>query len=96
MSGPIREASWQEFRDAGLLWWVNRTLHLFGWCLVFEGLAGEPPSRVYPARTSYRGFSGETEKRGFARLTAHLATEAPGLLADVAGTSPEQIRKETP
>lgn len=96
MSDPIREASWDEFRASGLLWWVNRSLHLFGWCLVFEGLAGESPQRVYPARTSYRGFSAETEERGFERLTAHLAREAPSLLADVTGTSPEQARKETP
>lgn len=36
MSGELQTAvsmverrSWEEFRESGLLWWVNRTLHLF-------------------------------------------------------------------
>ena len=26
--------TWKEFLDNGLLWWINRGLHLFGWAIV--------------------------------------------------------------
>ena len=32
----LEPSSWQAFQDAGLIWWVNRGLHLFGWALVLE------------------------------------------------------------
>jgi hypothetical protein len=28
---PLVETTWREFADAGLFWWINRGLHLFGW-----------------------------------------------------------------
>ena len=37
----IEKRSWAEFQDAGLIWWVNRALHLFGWALVVETDKGE-------------------------------------------------------
>jgi hypothetical protein len=88
MSSPIEGASWKEFQEAGLLWWVNRVLHLFGWVIVFVGEEGQEPRQVFPARTTFRGFTADAEEQGFERLTAHLAREAPHLLRDVAGPSP--------
>lgn len=67
----IEEKTWSEFRNSGLLWWVNRTLHLFGWALVVE-LEEDKITRVYPARCKFRGFSEEIETEGFARLTQYL------------------------
>jgi hypothetical protein len=32
----VHSESWAAFRESGLLWWVNRSLHLFGWSIVFE------------------------------------------------------------
>lgn len=69
------EASWAEFANAGLFWWVNRGLHLFGWVLVQEvvpGPDGDTILRVYPARCRYRGFPEDTEDEGFKKLTQHL------------------------
>lgn len=31
---PVRRRSWEDFRNTGLLWFVNRVLHLFGWAIV--------------------------------------------------------------
>ena len=42
------EKSWKEFRESGLLWFINTTLHVFGWALVAEFEEGEI-TRVYPA-----------------------------------------------
>lgn len=50
-----KRMKWEQFQDAGLLWWVNRILHLFGWSIIFKQDGGEL-IEVYPVRTSYRGF----------------------------------------
>ena len=65
-------AAWREFIDSGLLWWVNRILHTFGWSIVYlEGFEeGEPV--VYPCRTTCIGFDGATDGRQLKAFKAHL------------------------
>lgn len=49
--------TWEEFSDAGMLWFVNRILHVFHWVIVIQdGVAT-------PARTDVIGFSEETDER---------------------------------
>ena len=36
MDDMVTKKTWQEFRDSGLLWWINMILHTFGWSIVFE------------------------------------------------------------
>ena len=82
----LKAQDWETFRKVGLLWWVNRMLHLFGWALVFEvpdGQPDAPPTQVYPAKCKFRGFGEESEDRGFKRLTAHLRDTMPELLEAV-------------
>lgn len=79
----LTESTWNEFRDAGLLWWINRTLHLFGWALVIEqDEETKEINRVYPARCNFRGFCEDVEANGFRNLTNHLRDEMPKLLRD--------------
>ena len=80
---PCQEASWDDFRAAQLLWYVNRLIHLFGWAIVTEVDATGKVTRAFPARTIFRGFSEETEAKGFIGLTQHLAAESQTLLKDV-------------
>ena len=75
----LHEASWEEFSDAGLFWWINRGLHLFGWALVREISDGKT-TRVYPARCRFRGFDADTEADGFKRLTRHISDNAHDLV----------------
>ena len=79
----ITPKTWTEFRDSGLAWWVNRSLHLLGWTLVFVVEEDGSVSQAFPARTKLRGFSREPEVEGFENLTAHLAEIASELLAEV-------------
>ncbi len=79
----IQEASWDEFQKSGLLWWVNRTLHLFGWAIVFQVEDDGTISKVYPARSQFRGFDSKVEAEGFKNLTEHLMAEQERLLKDV-------------
>ncbi|MEL6348802.1 MAG: hypothetical protein AAFV53_37205 [Myxococcota bacterium] len=81
-SPMLAERSWQAFSDAQLFWWVNRSLHLFGWALVKETNNGEIV-RVYPARCRYRGFDAATEARGYEGLTQHLSDNIDTLLLEV-------------
>jgi hypothetical protein len=74
--------TWEEFRKIGLLWWVNRILHLFGWVVVFQIESDGAISDVYPARTKFRGFFEANETEGFKALTAYLKEEAASLLKD--------------
>ena len=32
----INKKTWEEFRDSGLLWFVNTILHMFGWGIAVE------------------------------------------------------------
>lgn len=75
--------TWKEFQQSMLLWWVNRSLHLFGWAIVFEEEDDGSISKVYPARVSYRGFCEGAESEGFKGLTEYLAMTMPGLKEDV-------------
>lgn len=82
----LREATWKEFKDAGLLWFVNRTLHMFGWALVFSydnENDEEEITRVYIARCSFRGFSEDVEDKGFKNLTQHMKDNVDLWLDDV-------------
>ncbi len=80
----VDERTWDEFREAGLLWWVNRILHLFGWAIVVElNDDGQNVKRVYPARCKFRGFAEENETRGFRKLTAYLHKNSEDLLDEL-------------
>lgn len=52
----MKRKSWQEFRATGMLWWVNRALHLFGWAIVVEVDDAGEVADAYPARVKFRGF----------------------------------------
>jgi len=68
----LERREWAEFKDSKLLWWINRSLHIFGWAIVYSVEKDGSISEVYPARTSYRGFSSEDEAEGFIGLTEYV------------------------
>jgi hypothetical protein len=76
----MEKKTWNEFLQTELLWWINRSLHLFGWVIVVEkDTETKEVVSVYPAKTSYRGFSREDEEKGFIGLTKYLAENAKKL-----------------
>ncbi len=80
----IERKSWEQFQQIGLLWWVNRVLHLFGWAIVLEYDDGKVID-VYPARCKFRGFSEEVESDGFIRLSGYLSMNGGELEAEAIG-----------
>ncbi|MCU7712467.1 hypothetical protein OK414_14705 [Priestia sp. JV24] len=71
----VNEKSWKEFKDSGLLWWINMLLHTFGWAIVFE-VEGEEIKRVFPARVKFRGFGEEENTKGYQEISQYLADNA--------------------
>ena len=72
---PIKnyeQKTWYEFRQTGLLAFVNTFLHIFGWAIVVVADAGEQVIAVYPARTRFRGFSGESMGKAYVKLSEYM------------------------
>lgn len=68
----VQERTWKEFQEAGLLWFANRILHLFGWAVVIVQEKDGSISKVYPARVKFRGFYRDLEAQGFQKLSNYL------------------------
>ena len=64
----IKEKSWKDFRDTGLLWFINSILHMFGWAIVFDS----DNENAYPARVKFRGFSEEINTNGYIKVSEFL------------------------
>jgi len=55
---------WNVFHDAGMLWWVNRILHTFGWAIVMA--VDEDTDQIvacFPQRVNVLGFDDATNHR---------------------------------
>ena len=67
----VDERSWKEFRDSGLLWWINMILHTFGWAIVFS-IDGDEIIEVYPARVKFRGFDEKSNDEGYIKVAKYI------------------------
>lgn len=77
----VTKKSWKEFRDCGLLWWVNMILHTFGWAIVFN-IDGDDVKEVYPARVKYRGFDEKSNTDGYIKVSEYLKNNSIDLEAE--------------
>ena len=68
----MKEKSWQEFRESGLLWWINMILHTFGWAIVLEPSGENEVIRAYPARVKFRGFKESNNSEGYIKVSEYL------------------------
>ena len=77
------ESKWNEFRNSKLLWFVNRTLHLFGWAIVYYYDGDGTLLTVYPEQVPFRGFQPERDTAGYVGLTQYMALNSERLLQEV-------------
>ena len=82
MKETVKKKTWKEFKDTGLLWWINMILHTFGWVIVYEINDGEI-IEVYPARTKFRGFSESSTAKGFINVTNYIKNNIDDLMDDI-------------
>lgn len=78
----LNKKSWEEFQNAGLLWFTNRMLHVFGWAIVFDYDENGKVISTYPARTKFRGFVENVEDKGFKKVSKWMKDNAEELLAE--------------
>jgi len=67
----VTKKEWGEFRNTGLLLFINQILHVFGWAIVFE-IDEEIIKSVYPARVKFRGFDNDSVSECYSKITDYL------------------------
>ena len=74
--------TWEEFSEAGLLWWINMILHTFGWAIVVSKDIDGNVLGAFPARVKYRGFECESNDRGYFKVTNYLKNNVNELIKE--------------
>ena len=75
----VDKRDWSEFRNSGLLWWINTMLHTFGWAIVFEFDDNKNIINVYPARVKFRGFGDKQVEEGYQKVSKYMIDNAEEL-----------------
>lgn len=88
----LREKEWDEFRAAGLLWWVNTFLHAFGWAITTDVEDGHV-LRAYPARTRGSGWDEKSQGEGFRKLHSFLLENMPAIYLETTGHDPAKEKQ---
>ena len=78
----VEEMNIDDFRNSGLLWFINQQLHVFGVALVVDVDGEGKAIRMYPGRCKFRGFSEESNSRGYTKLSKYMVEHAEELLKD--------------
>jgi hypothetical protein len=76
----VTRKTWKEFRESGLLWWINMILHTLGWAIVVEveDETGEIKT-AYPARVKFRGFDEKSNTDGYIKVSEYIKSNADEL-----------------
>lgn len=78
----INKKSWEEFRDSGMLWWINMILHTFGWAITYKFDDNGNIMEVYPARVKFRGFGEKNNTEGYIKVSQFMKENAESLLKE--------------
>jgi hypothetical protein len=83
--GIAKPKTWEEFRATGLLYFINRFLHIFGWSIVLDvDTETQKTLNVYPARANWRGFSSDgVTNAAYGKITRYMAENIEELLEEV-------------
>lgn len=77
----VTKISWKEFKNSGMLWWINMILHTFGLAIVYDMEDGEIKD-VYPARVKYRGFGEKNNADGYIKVSEYINKNFKELLSE--------------
>lgn len=78
----VNKKAWKEFRESGLLWWINMILHTFGWSIVIDVNDIDEIIDVYPARVKFRGFSEKNNTQGYIKVSKFLEENSKELFKE--------------
>lgn len=79
----ISRKTWKEFRETGLLFFINQVLHVFGWAITVNVDDNGEVTDAYPSRVKFRGFGEESIDKGYAQVTRYLKDNIDDLLKEV-------------
>jgi len=79
----IKKLKWEEFRDTGMLFFINQILHLFGRAICFDYDNKGNLKEVFFARCKFRGFSDDCINKGYKNLTKYLKKNMNELEKDI-------------
>ncbi len=84
MEKIVEGKTWEEFRDTGLLLFINQFLHIFGWSIVLE-ISDEDGSivKVFPARVKFRGFKEKSVEEAYKKITDYMENTVVELQEDI-------------
>jgi hypothetical protein len=77
----ITKKTWGEFRECGMLWWINMILHTFGWAITVE-MEDNKITNVYPARVKFRGFGEKNNIEGYIKVSQFMKDNVNELLEE--------------
>lgn len=73
----INDRSWDEFRDSGLLTFINIILHVFGWAIIcYTHNVTHEVIRVFPARIKFRGIDQDSMDSMYENISDYLKLNA--------------------
>jgi len=73
-----KHQNWESFRDSGMLWWVNRIIHTFGWMIVlYEEDDGEVVAASPKRCTDILGFPASVDEEKLESFRAHIGAKHP-------------------
>lgn len=75
----MERKSWEEFESTGLMWWVNKTLKLFGYAIVLDINSDDSVRDAYPAKVSFIQSVSGIDDAGLKKLSRYTAAEADRL-----------------
>ena len=75
----VKEISGKEFRDTGLLWYINQQLHLFGMALSWNPETDE----IKPVLCKFRGFDEVTNDEGYSKLSKYIKDNIGEIIKDL-------------
>ena len=78
----VTKKTWEEFRNTGLLWWINQILHTFGWAIAYALTDDDQLVEVYPVRVKYRGFGDKEITEGYQKVSQYLKDNIDELLQE--------------
>ena len=74
----IDKKTWDDFRQTGLLLFVNQFLHIFGWSIVVNIDDGGDVS-AYPARVKFRGFDDKSTGDAYVKISNYISENADAI-----------------
>lgn len=77
----VNRKTWEEFRETGLLFFINQILHVFGWAIAVD-IDDNEIKDVYPARVKFRGFDNKIVDQGYTKVTRFLKDNIDELLSE--------------